>query len=75
VVEENEAISEDEVECEVTNGELLSISSHAIAGALTPKTMRLIGKIAEKSIVILIDTGSTHSIVDPHRQHPYLVRL
>lgn len=66
VVEEEEAIPEDEVECEVTEGELLSISSHAIAGAPAPKTIQLFGKIAGKSVIILIDTGSTHSFVDLH---------
>jgi hypothetical protein len=34
---------------------------------LAPRTMRLMGKIGGQQVVILIDTGSTHSFVDQHR--------
>ena len=44
--------------------ELLGISLHAIAGAPSPKTMRIIGKIGNSTVIVLIDTGSTHSFVD-----------
>jgi predicted aspartyl protease len=45
---------------------LLEISLHAIVGAPAPKTMRLIGSINHLEVVILIDTGSTHSFLDPN---------
>ena len=44
--------------------ELLVISLNAIAWVLSPKTMRLVGRIGKHSLIILIDTGSTHSFVD-----------
>jgi hypothetical protein len=47
-------------------GELLEISFHAIVGAPTPKTMRLIGYINTLEVVILIDTGGTHSFLYPN---------
>jgi hypothetical protein len=48
----------------VQQADLLGISLHAIAGAPSPKTMRLVGKIGTCSVIVLIDTGSTHSFVD-----------
>jgi len=47
-------------------GELLEISLHAIVGAPAPKTIRLTGSINHLEVVILIDTGSTHSFLDPN---------
>lgn len=41
------------------------ISIHAITGAPNPKTMRMVGRIGSKEVVILEDTGSTHNILDP----------
>jgi hypothetical protein len=40
------------------------ISLHAITGSNHPKTMRIIGKIGNQRIVILIDSGSTHNFLD-----------
>jgi len=47
---------EEEVEVESQEAELLGISLHALAGALAPRTMRLMGKIGGHQVVILIDT-------------------
>jgi hypothetical protein len=47
-------------------GELLGITLYALAGTPTPRTMRVIGKVGFLEVVILIDTGSTHSFVDPN---------
>ncbi|KAF8398865.1 hypothetical protein HHK36_014729 [Tetracentron sinense] len=41
------------------------ISLHAIAGALSPQTMRLTGSIQKLPVVVLIDFGSTHNFLDP----------
>ncbi|KAJ0082796.1 hypothetical protein Patl1_12023 [Pistacia atlantica] len=37
-----------------------------MAGSLSPKTMRIEGFINRQKVLILIDTGSTHSFVDPY---------
>ncbi|KAF5445037.1 hypothetical protein F2P56_034120 [Juglans regia] len=47
-------------------GELLGISLHAMAGTLSPKTMRVEGFINHQNVLILVDTGSMHSFVDPY---------
>ncbi|KAA8532322.1 hypothetical protein F0562_032355 [Nyssa sinensis] len=46
-------------------GELLRTSLHAIAGSVAPKTMRLFVEINHQKVLVLIDTGSTHSFIDP----------
>jgi hypothetical protein len=40
------------------------ISLHAITGSNHPKTTRIIGRIGNQKIVILIDSGSTHKFLD-----------
>jgi hypothetical protein len=40
------------------------ISLHAITGSSHPKTMRIIGTIGGKRVIILIDSGSTHNFLD-----------
>lgn len=44
--------------------EIASISLHAMVGALSPKTMRVMGQLKKKWVVILVDIGSTHNFVD-----------
>lgn len=42
----------------------LEISLHAISGTLAPLTMRLKGTINRHSVIVLIDSGSTHNFID-----------
>ncbi|XP_042946134.1 uncharacterized protein LOC122279514 [Carya illinoinensis] len=67
-IDESMAIlnSEEPKEGEEEKGELLGISLHALAGAYAPKTMRIAGVINKISVITLIDTGSTHSFIDPN---------
>ncbi|XP_035551104.1 uncharacterized protein LOC118349683 [Juglans regia] len=55
---------EEIVEEEIQHGDIASISLQAIGGTPNPKTMRIVGQINKKRVVILIDTGSTHNFVD-----------
>jgi len=40
------------------------ISFHAITGAEHPQTIRVLGKLQNKSLIVLIDGGSTHNFID-----------
>lgn len=42
---------------------LMSISKVATTGQTTPHTIRLLGRIAGKSVLILVDSGSSHSFI------------
>jgi hypothetical protein len=59
-----EIVHKEELECEPQEAGLLGISLHALAGAPTPRTMCLMGRIKEQPMVILIDTGTTHNFMD-----------
>lgn len=65
-LEEEETFNQHDIETipTVQQAELLGISLHAIAGALSPKTMRLVGKIGTCSVIVLIDTGSICSFIN-----------
>lgn len=43
---------------------LLEISFHAISGATHPQTIRVLGKLRNKHVTVLIDGGSTHNFID-----------
>lgn len=66
--EEGEEVEEESLDMEtiiiVQQVELFGISLHAIARSPSPKTMRLVGRINLQLVIILIDTGSTHSFID-----------
>lgn len=53
----NEGIVREEIEPE--------ISIHALYGSPSPKTMRIMGQIGKRVVIILIDTGNTHNFIDP----------
>lgn len=42
---------------------LMSISKLATTGQTTPRTVRLIGKVADVEVLILVDSGSSHSFI------------
>ena len=48
------------------NGEeaIPEISFHALAGTNHPQTFRVIGKVGNKDVTVLIDGGSTHNFID-----------
>ena len=66
-MEEEEEENGEEPSQEAKTRELLpEISFHAIAGAEHPQTLRVLGKLKNKSLMVLIDGGSTHNFIDQH---------
>lgn len=43
----------------------LEISLNAMIGAPCPRTMRMVGRINQVDVIILVDIGSTHNFLDP----------
>ncbi|KAL3646227.1 hypothetical protein CASFOL_011407 [Castilleja foliolosa] len=58
---EIEEISSDHLEDESDCG----VSLHALKGQVPTDTIKLAGKVGNNSLVILVDSGSTHSFIDP----------
>ncbi|KAJ9537912.1 hypothetical protein OSB04_030645 [Centaurea solstitialis] len=48
-----------------TQHQFLSLSTVAVFGVASPKTLRITGYIAGHPVTILVDTGSTHNIIQP----------
>lgn len=59
IIQSGEAIGEG-----TEKGELLGIFLHAMAGSLSPKTLRVEGIINQQKVLILVDKGKTRSFVD-----------
>ncbi len=55
--EEEEAVQQDEPD-------EMGISVHALSGETPQETLKVQGEVGGKPLVILIDTGSTHSFID-----------
>ncbi|XP_076904819.1 uncharacterized protein LOC143560396 [Bidens hawaiensis] len=45
--------------------EFLSLSNAAFFGLISPRTLRLTGKIHGHQVTVLVDSGSTHNIIQP----------
>ena len=41
----------------------LTISCNALAGITTPQTLKIVGQIEKKKVIVLIDSGSTHNFI------------
>lgn len=57
-----------EASFDMENGETMpkvpEISFHAIAGTDHPQTLRVLGRLKNKELVVLIDSGNTHNFID-----------
>jgi len=54
-----------DMEIEDTADEAIpEISFHALAGTTHPQTFRVIGKVGNKALTVLIDGGSAHNFID-----------
>ncbi|XP_071939966.1 uncharacterized protein [Coffea arabica] len=66
--EEGEKKGETDVFCDYIEGELenehIEVSIHALAGGSEHKTIRIKGMIKGKTIIALVDSGSTHCFMD-----------
>lgn len=49
-----------------TDSSQTQISFHAFSGHLAPKIVRLLGRISNQKVAILIDGGNTHNFVQEH---------
>ncbi|XP_044474694.1 uncharacterized protein LOC123202715 [Mangifera indica] len=45
------------------DGQDIELSSHSVAGINSPRSMKLLGKISETEVVVLVDSGATHSFL------------
>jgi len=49
---------------EVENEIIPEISFHAMIGTDHPQTVRVIGQLRNKKVMLLVDGGSTHNFID-----------
>jgi hypothetical protein len=45
------------------NPDQAKISFHALSGHLAPETLRLVGRVSNHNVVLLVDGGSTHNFI------------
>ena len=63
--EEASKVEEEEVSQEEEGGEeKIEISLHALRGMVTSKIIKVERRVSDSSLMILIDSGSTHSFLD-----------
>jgi hypothetical protein len=60
-----ESVEETELEKDDSIEEEMTISHHALTGSMGLQTIRLRGKVKNREITILVDSGSTHNFLDP----------
>ena len=64
-----EEVQEEECNPSKSSFELINqpaeITLYALLGSPSPGTTRVLGRINQQELVILIDTGSTHNFLDP----------
>ena len=58
------SVSDYPLNCQESSVKEAGITLYALSGTPTVGTMRVMGKVKHKSVVILIDLGSTHNFVD-----------
>lgn len=51
------------------------ISLMTVNGSLPPETMRVITKLEGKSVIILLDTGSTHNFINSQAVHRLSIKF
>ncbi|KAL5823748.1 hypothetical protein ACOSQ4_021648 [Xanthoceras sorbifolium] len=67
LMEKDEEDREDDTEIvEGQEKEEMSISHHVFTGCAGLQTIRLKGKVRNREITILVDSGSTHNFLDPN---------
>ncbi|XP_044476613.1 uncharacterized protein LOC123204119 [Mangifera indica] len=55
--------SEDASQLKLRNSEEMELSRHSVAGISTPKTLKFLGKIHTSPVIILVDSGASHSFI------------
>jgi hypothetical protein len=63
-VDTEESLENDEATLQEVEEEELEISLNAITGTPTSKTMRLYGRLKNQQVTMVIDSGSTHNLID-----------
>jgi hypothetical protein len=63
-VQPNEEENDLDMDIESAEEAIPEISFHALAGTAHPQTFRVIGRVGNKELIVLIDGGSTHNFID-----------
>jgi hypothetical protein len=63
-VQPNEEEDDVDIDIEPFEEAIPKISFHALAGTTHPQTFRVIGRVGNRDLTMLIDGGSTHNFID-----------